>query len=150
VLEGLPQGIEYRTLENFYLTMRMSPEHRPRAANTHKHASLRYMLKKGEMQEHERWELFRDALMWRALLERFTCHTPAPDQPDYRLLLMDTAPVIEQIVEGNTGCENYWGVCVCPLCTTICERTGQPNFKGKNVYGKMLLSLRAALLEGRA
>jgi predicted NAD-dependent protein-ADP-ribosyltransferase YbiA (DUF1768 family) len=92
--------------------------------------------------------------MWRALCEkhRLRSREELEEQglPDYRLLLMDTAPVIEQIVEGNTGCENYWGVCVCPLCTTICERTGQPNFKGKNVYGKMLLSLRAALLEGRA
>lgn len=70
------------------------------------------------------WEEIKDDVMMDALRRKF-CN------PNLFHLLAATGS--EELVEGNTWHDNYWGDCHCPRCK---------NIPGKNALGKMLMKLR--------
>jgi hypothetical protein len=54
--------------------------------------------------------------------------------------LIDTGD--QELIEGNTWHDNYWGVCYCDRCSTI-RKTKK---FGKNVLGKILMDVREQLI----
>ena len=68
------------------------------------------------------WQSVRDSIMYDVVLSKFTLN------PDLKDKLMSTG--YEELVEGNTWRDTYWGVC---------------NGKGQNKLGKILMQVRAEL-----
>lgn len=75
-----------------------------------------------EIEIEGRWDMVRDRVMWKGLYAKFT------QNPNLKDKLLATGD--EELVEGNTWHDTYWGVC---------------NGVGKNKLGKMLMVLRDLL-----
>ena len=71
------------------------------------------------------WERIKDEYMY------FVCYAKFAQNPDLVKLLLQTGD--EELIEGNTWHDNYWGNCTCPKCKEI---------QGKNQLGKTLMKLR--------
>lgn len=68
--------------------------------------------------------------MSEAVLYKFTQNS------DIKTLLLNTKD--EQIIEGNTWHDNYWGNCTCNLCQDI---------PGINMLGQILMNTRKSLIQ---
>ena len=127
---------KYDFLSNFYLTpvpyqgiMYPSSEHAFQAAKTTNpavrmeisEASTPGLAKKmgRRLELRMAWDDIRDAIMFSVLMEKFH------NNPDICKKLLETG--IEELVEGNTWGDTYWGVC---------------NGNGKNKLGKLLMLVR--------
>lgn len=77
----------------------------------------------GKMREN--WDNARIKVMRECLQRKFLC--------DENLLkqLLDTGD--EDLVEGTTWHDNFWGNCTCPKCA---------NIAGENMLGKLLMEIR--------
>ena len=71
------------------------------------------------------WEKVRIDIMTEALRQKFT-------NPELRAALLATGT--EYLENGNTSCDNCWGVCYCSKCN---------GKKGYNYLGRLLMKLRA-------
>ena len=72
----------------------------------------------------DNWEEIKDDVMLNALRLKF-------NNVFLRSLLLNTEN--EELVEGNTWHDNYWGNCTCDRCKDI---------EGKNKLGKLLMQVR--------
>ena len=72
----------------------------------------------------DNWEEIKDDVMLNALRLKF-------DNVFLRSLLLNTEN--EELVEGNTWHDNYWGNCTCDRCK---------NIEGNNKLGKLLMQVR--------
>jgi len=70
------------------------------------------------------WEYVKDRVMFEIVLNKFT------QNPALKELLLETGD--EELVEGNTWGDRYWGVC---------------NGSGQNKLGKILMKVRELLRE---
>ena len=73
------------------------------------------------------WEDIKDTVMMTALRLKFT------QNPELKEKLLATGN--EQLIEGTTWHDQYWGICTCPRC----------GGKGKNHLGILLMKLREEL-----
>ena len=78
----------------------------------------------------EDWEEIKGKVMFELLVRKFSANHPELQQK-----LLDTGD--DQLVEGNTWHDNYFGVCTCIACGSV----------GKNVLGKLLMKVRKELKE---
>lgn len=78
------------------------------------------------------WEQVKDGIMLALLREKFS-------QEPERGILLSTGD--QDLVEGNWWHDNYWGDCFCgrSACT----------FPGKNMLGKLLVTVRADIISGQ-
>ena len=75
------------------------------------------------------WDFIRLEVMEYLLRQKF-------NDPELRKLLLSTAN--EELVEGNTWCDVYFGVCYCK----------DHNGEGANVLGTLLMKIRTELRHG--
>lgn len=127
----------YLTLEHYILICSVHEEDRRRAANHQLHRDIRHLIASGQVRIRGDWPTIRDNLMWEALCFKFGQEYGKKDNNVLRIQLLNTDR--KHIIDTNTGCENYWGTCVCPNC----------NNPGKNVYGAMLMQIRQLVSEGK-
>ena len=73
------------------------------------------------------WETIKDQVMYDCLKEKFKIK-------ELKEKLLATGN--EELVEGTTWHDNYWGNCSCEKCR---------NIEGKNILGKTLMRLREEL-----
>lgn len=78
------------------------------------------------------WEAVKDKVMYDVCLAKFTTN----DSFKLRERLLDTGD--EELIEGNTWHDNYWGDCTCDKCKEI---------PGRNQLGKTLMRIRQELRE---
>lgn len=76
------------------------------------------------------WEDIKDEVMYEVCRAKFTMN----DSSRLRERLLATGN--EELVEGNTWHDNYWGDCQCEKCKQI---------KGRNQLGKILMRIREEL-----
>ena len=72
------------------------------------------------------WDEVKDLWMFHVLMCKFSDN-------ELRQKLMDTGD--EELVEGNTWHDNYWGSCTCQTCKNL----------GKNKLGHLLMIVRSEL-----
>lgn len=73
------------------------------------------------------WEYVKESVMLDALRLKFS-------KPAMKKKLLETGEA--ELIEGNWWCDNVWGNCNCPRCST---KTGE------NRLGKLLMQIRAEL-----
>ena len=78
------------------------------------------------------WDEIRVKTMEECLMRKFLCN------PELLQKLLDTGD--EELIEGNTWHDQFWGDCNCPKCT---------NTPGQNMLGKSLMTLRDWYRQGR-
>ena len=71
------------------------------------------------------WEEIKDLVMFNVCFAKFS------QNPSLMRRLLDTGT--EELIEGNTWHDNYWGDCKCPKCA---------DKEGRNQLGKTLMQLR--------
>lgn len=71
------------------------------------------------------WERVKDEVMYDVCLAKFVMNDSLRDR------LLDTGN--EELIEGNTWHDNYWGNCTCDKCK---------NISGRNQLGKTLMRIR--------
>jgi len=135
ILEKLPLDKEV-TLPLSYLTV----EHAYQAAKTHnmdereeiRTASTPGVTKRlgKRVKLREDWEEIKGDVMFELLVRKFS-----DDHPELQKQLLATGD--DQLVEGNTWHDNYFGVCTCVACGSV----------GKNMLGKSLMEVRKELKE---
>lgn len=76
------------------------------------------------------WESVKDKVMYDVCFAKFS----ANDSSGLRERLLETGD--EELVEGNTWHDNYWGNCTCDKCKDI---------PGRNQLGKTLMRIRDEL-----
>jgi len=77
----------------------------------------------------ENWERIKVIVMLDLLRQKFKRHSMLSD------MLVDTDP--QELLEGNTWHDNFWGDCYCGGCD---------NIYGQNMLGKLLMQVRRELL----
>lgn len=80
------------------------------------------------------WEEVKDKVMYDVCRAKFTMNS------SLKLAERLLATGDEELVEGNTWHDNYWGDCTCDKCK---------NIPGRNQLGKTLMKLREDIREGR-
>lgn len=113
-------GKKYRTNEHFFQAAKAKSDILHEYVRNA--ASAADAKKRGkEIARREDWEGIKDAVMYLGLMLKFQ---------DSRLkqLLLDTGD--EDLVEGNTWNDTYWGIC---------------NGQGKNKLGKLLMEVRSKI-----
>jgi len=80
------------------------------------------------------WEEVKDKVMYDVCRAKFKMNGTL--QLEEKLL----ATGDEELIEGNTWHDNYWGNCTCDKCKDI---------PGRNQLGKTLMKLREDIREGR-
>lgn len=78
------------------------------------------------------WEEIKDKVMYDVCYEKFTNN----DALHLKERLLETGK--EELIEGNTWHDNYWGNCTCEKCK---------NIAGQNKLGKILMEIRKELLK---
>lgn len=76
------------------------------------------------------WESVKDKVMYDVCFAKFTTN----DSFRLRERLLETED--EELIEGNTWHDNYWGNCTCDKCK---------NIPGRNQLGKTLMRIRDEL-----
>lgn len=79
----------------------------------------------------EDWEIVKEKIMYEGLKKKFLI-------PELRTLLLTTGDAY--LEEGNTWCDNHFGVCSCEKCQA------QGNI-GQNKLGILLMKLRSEIRE---
>ena len=73
------------------------------------------------------WNAVKDDHMEKVIRAKFS-------DPELQAMLLSTGD--EELIEGNSWHDNYWGNCTCPKCREI---------EGGNHLGKILMKVRAEL-----
>jgi ribA/ribD-fused uncharacterized protein len=82
----------------------------------------------GQLNLRPNWEDIKVDIMLEIVRAKFT------QNAELKKRLLNTAD--EELIEGNTWHDNFWGVCECPECGGM---------KGKNTLGKILMQVRKEL-----
>ena len=125
------EGISYCSSEAaFQAAKTMNTEERSRIArmspSDSKKAGRRLQLRPD-------WESVKDRVMYDVCLSKFS------NNDSFRLKERLLATGDEELVEGNTWHDNYWGNCTCDKCKDI---------PGRNHLGKTLMRIREELKNG--
>lgn len=115
------QGITYSSVENFYQAMKTTDHAlRLQISKMNPYESKRFAK---TMEVRPDWDEVKDKVMVYGLKQKFVAGSQLAKQ------LLATGNV--QLIEGNYWGDTYWGVC---------------NGKGQNKLGKMLMDVRASLV----
>lgn len=119
------EGCLYPTVEHAYQAAKtVIPEERAAVlACPHAGAAKKYSAK---LTIRPDWEAIKPTVMRQLLRAKFSI-------PELRELLLATGE--EEIIEGNSWHDTYWGQCYCERCRG----------EGQNLLGQMLMEIRAAL-----
>lgn len=85
------------------------------------------------------WEEVKDKVMYDVCHAKFVSSPTRPKLTEMRIDEKLLATGDEELVEGNTWHDNYWGNCTCDKCKDI---------TGKNMLGKTLMRIRSELKNG--
>lgn len=117
--------LTYPTVEHFFQAMKTENEAlRREIANASTPGQAKKLGRRVPLRKD--WEKIKQQVMYVGLTFKF-------ENSDLRQKLLETGD--EELVEGNTWHDNYWGTCTCPKCGD----------KGKNMLGKLLMELRENL-----
>jgi len=123
----LYQGMEFRTVENFYQAMKTKDiDERRKIAPMDPYKAKRYA---GSILLREDWDSIKLDVMRYALKHKF-----APGTEWHKKLMEFEEGIV--FVERNNWHDNYWGSCVC-------ERCGN---QGQNHLGRILTEVRHGFL----
>lgn len=130
------QGIEYPSVEHFYVAMKCNSDQiidnihydkisfREKVSNVSTAGKVKALGKKIKIREN--WDDIKLKVMSIGLNQKF-------NHDDLKALLISTND--EELVEGNYWHDNFYGQCTCEKCKG----------KGKNNLGKMLMRVRDEL-----
>lgn len=114
-------GYEYDSTEHAFVAAKtLDPEERAKIRAIKKPGAAKRAGRKLKLRDD--WEDVKVNIMAELVLQKFARH------PKLRDMLLETGD--EELVEGNTWHDYFWGVC---------------NGKGKNMLGKILMRVRELL-----
>lgn len=120
-------NVVYTTNEHFFQAMKsLNPKERQAIALEPTPGKAKRLGRKVSLRKD--WEDIKEEVMLIGLRHKFS-------NPDLRRKLLATGN--EELIEGTTWHDNYWGVCNCEACG------GQ----GKNRLGKLLMQVREELAD---
>ena len=122
-------GKEYATIENYFQSMKAAD---PKEAEKIRVASTPGQSKRlgRHCMMRKDWEEIKEEVMYQGVKAKFT------QNPKLRTALEETGDA--WLEEGNTWCDNTWGVCHCIKCQ---------DKMAKNKLGKILMRIRKELKE---
>ncbi len=136
----LYNGVAYRSSEHAYQAEKADPDAlappnlfaermtwRVKIQMTPNPGAVKRMTRKPTFSIRDDWESVKVQTMEGILRSKFSDLNPELVQ-----MLLSTGP--QEIVEGNTWHDNFWGVCSCTKCTG-----------GQNNLGKILMKIRETL-----
>ena len=120
-------NVVYTTNEHFFQAMKsLNPKERQVIALAPTLGKAKRLGRKVSLRKD--WEDIKEEVMLIGLRHKFS-------NPDLRRKLLATGN--EELIEGTTWHDNYWGICSCEACG------GQ----GKNRLGKLLMQVREELAD---
>lgn len=118
-------NVVYTTNEHFFQAMKsLNPKERQAIALAPTPGKAKRLGRKVSLRKD--WEDIKEEVMLTGLRHKFS-------NPELRKKLLATGN--EELIEGTTWHDNYWGICDCEACG------GQ----GKNRLGKLLMQVREEL-----
>ena len=120
-------NVVYTTNEHFFQAMKsLNPKERQAIALAPTPGKAKRLGRKVSLRKD--WEDIKEEVMLTGLRHKFS-------NPELRKKLLATGN--EELIEGTTWHDNYWGICDCEACG------GQ----GKNRLGKLLMQVREELAD---
>lgn len=120
-------NVVYTTNEHFFQAMKsLNPKERQAITLAPTPGKAKRLGRKVSLRKD--WEDIKEEVMLIGLRHKFS-------NPDLRSKLLATGS--EELIEGTTWHDNYWGICNCEACG------GQ----GKNRLGKLLMQVREELAD---
>lgn len=120
-------NVVYTTNEHFFQAMKsLNPKERQTIALAPTPGKAKHLGRKVSLRKD--WEDIKEEVMLTGLRHKFS-------NPELRKKLLATGN--EELIEGTTWHDNYWGICDCEACG------GQ----GKNRLGKLLMQVREELAD---
>lgn len=118
-------NVVYTTNEHYFQAMKsLNPKERQAIALAPTPGKAKHLGRKVSLRKD--WEDIKEEVMLIGLRHKFS-------NPELRKKLLATGN--EELIEGTTWHDNYWGICDCEACG------GQ----GKNRLGKLLMQVREEL-----
>lgn len=131
------QGMEFHTVENFYMAMKTLDVSDRRRISLMSPADAKKAGKKLTLRED--WDTVKERVMRYALDHKFQAGT------SHAAKLVLTKG---EIVEHNTWHDNFWGTCWCQLFSGPAPYGARYTCRGgKNLLGKMLMEIRNNLIQ---
>ena len=120
-------NVVYTTNEHYFQAMKsLNPKERQAIVLAPTPGKAKYLGRKVSLRKD--WEDIKEEVMLTGLRHKFS-------NPELRKKLLATGN--EELIEGTTWHDNYWGICDCETCG------GQ----GKNRLGKLLMQVREELAD---
>ena len=120
-------NVVYTTNEHFFQAMKsLNPKERQAIVLASTPGKAKRLGRKVSLRKD--WEDIKEEIMLTGLRHKFS-------NPELRKKLLSTGN--EELIEGTTWHDNYWGICNCKACG------GQ----GKNRLGKLLMQVREELAD---
>ena len=120
-------NVVYTTNEHFFQAMKsLNPKERQAIALAPTPGKAKRL--GGKVSLRKDWEDIKEEVMLIGLRHKFS-------NPDLRKKLLATGN--EELIEGTTWHDNYWGICRCEAC----------GGRGKNRLGKLLMQVREELAD---
>ena len=120
-------NVVYTTNEHYFQAMKsLNPKERQAIVLAHTPGKAKHLGRKVSLRKD--WEDIKEEVMLTGLRHKFS-------NPELRKKLLATGN--EELIEGTTWHDNYWGICDCETCG------GQ----GKNRLGKILMQVREELAD---
>lgn len=120
-------NVVYTTNEHFFQAMKsLNPKERQAIVLAPTPGKAKRLGRKVSLRKD--WEDIKEEIMLTGLRHKFS-------NPELRKKLLATGN--EELIEGTTWHDNYWGICDCEVCG------GQ----GKNRLGKLLMQVREELAD---
>lgn len=120
-------NVVYTTNEHYFQAMKsLNPKERQAIVLAPTPGKAKYLGRKVSLRKD--WEDIKEEVMLTGLRHKFS-------NPELRKKLLATGN--EELIEGTTWHDNYWGICDCEACG------GQ----GKNRLGKLLMQVREELAD---
>lgn len=120
-------NVVYTTNEHYFQAMKsLNPKERQAIVLAPTPGKAKYLGRKVSLRKD--WEDIKEEVMLTGLRHKFS-------NPELRKKLLATGN--EELIEGTTWHDNYWGICDCEACG------GQ----GKNRLGKLLMQVREELVD---
>ena len=116
-------GRTWRTVEHAFQAAKVDNETADKIFNAQTPGEAKRLGRRGKMRAD--WDTARIDVMRDCLRSKFY------RDETLKKKLIDTYN--EELIEGNTWHDNFWGDCSCPKCS---------NKPGKNMLGKLLMELR--------
>ena len=120
-------NVVYTTNEHYFQAMKsLNPKEKQAIVLAPTPGKAKHLGRKVSLQKD--WEDIKEEVMLTGLRHKFS-------NPELRKKLLATGN--EELIEGTTWHDNYWGICDCETCG------GQ----GKNRLGKLLMQVREELAD---